>query len=173
MNMASFAEKIRSINIPKTSKPDDYSTPDQIAQAVNGSLNWLATQSRPDLSTQVSFSQQAFPVPTVADALAANNAIRRAKHHRDQEVIFRSIPSESLATLCHSDAAFGNAKANATQACFLVGFTRKDIDKGELCDWSLVFWKSARLPRVVSSTLSAEAQSMAVAHVRMDLFNGL
>lgn len=79
-------------------------------RAVNGSLNWLATQTRPDLATQVSFSQQSFPCPTVSDALAANHAIRRAKQHGDQQIRVCYIPSESLSVMCHSDAAFGNAK---------------------------------------------------------------
>ena len=132
-------------------------------RAVNGGLNWLATQSRPDLSTQVSFSQQAFPKPTVLDALAANQAVRRAKQHADQEIRFCSIDPKHLSIMCHSDAAFGNAKAGATQAGYMVSFTHSSMDEGKQCPWSPVFWKSARLPRVVSSTLSAEAQSMALA----------
>ena len=167
MSQSKFIDKLRPLHFSKERMKDRESplTEKEISclRAINGSLNWLATQSRPDLSTQVSFSQQSFPVPTVADALAANNAVRRARQHRDQEIRFCSIPPKCLAILCHSDAAFGNAKANATQAGYLVGFTHKDIDAGKLCDWSPIFWKSARLPRVVSSTLSAEAQSMAVA----------
>ena len=167
MSQNKFIDKLRPLHFSKDrlKNRDALLNDKEISclRAINGSLNWLATQSRPDLSTQVSFSQQAFPAPTIADALAANNAVRRAKQHRDQELQFCSIPPECLAIMCHSDAAFGNAKANATQAGFLVGFTHKNINQGELCDWSPMFWRSARLPRVVSSTLSAEAQSMAVA----------
>ena len=105
-------------------------------------VNWISSQSRPDLSTQVSFSQQSVPVPTIGDALAANNAIRRAKHH------------------CHSDAAYANAKGGATQAGYVLGFTHKDLESGKTCAWTPAYWKSHRLPRVVNSTLSAEAQSM-------------
>ena len=167
MSQEKFIDKLRPMHFSKgrIKERDSPLTEKEISclRAINGGLNWLATQSRPDLSTQVSFSQQSFPVPTVADALAANNAIRRAKQHRDQEIRFCSIAPERLSVMCHSDAAFGNAKANATQAGFLVAFTSKEINEGEMCDWSPVFWRSARLPRVVSSTLSAEAQSMAVA----------
>ena len=129
-------------------------------RAINGSLNWLCTQSRPDLSTQVSFSQQAFPNPTVADALAANNAVRRAKQHADLCIVYQSIPVQDLSVLCHSDAAYANTKGNATQGGYVVGFTHKNIDNSQTCKWTPAFWKSHRLPRMVNSTLSAEAQSM-------------
>ena len=63
----------------------------------------------------------------------------------------------------HSDAAFGNARAGATQAGYVVSLTNSDMNKGLECEWTPVFWRSFKLPRVVSSTLSAEAQSMSVA----------
>ena len=132
-------------------------------RAINGSLNWLGTQSRPDLATQVSFSQQSFPAPTVSDAIAVNQAIRRAKQHADQTVTFCPIRPDRLAIMCHSDAAFGNAKAGATQAGFIISFTDQAINEGKMCQWSPAFWRSHRLPRVVNSTLSAEAQSMSSA----------
>ena len=43
--------------------------------------------------------------------------------------------------------------------------THQDMDQGKECSWIPIFWKSARLPQVVSSTLSAGAQSMAVASI--------
>ena len=103
-------------------------------RAINGNLNWLANQSRPDLATQVSFSQQSFPRATVADAIPANQAARRAKQHADQTIQF------CLTRL--SDAAFANAKAGATQAGFMVSFARKDINHGHDCAWSPAYWKS-------------------------------
>ena len=167
MSQSKFIQKIRPIHFPKErmKQRDSPLSVKEISclRAINGSLNWLSTQSRPDLSTQVSFSQQSFPEPTVADALAANNAVRRAKQHADQEIRFCSINPSELAILCQSDAAFGNARAGATQAGYIIGITSKQMNEGIMCPWSPVFWKSSRLPRVVSSTLSAEAQSMAVA----------
>lgn len=65
--------------------------------------------------------------------------------------------------MMHSDAAFGNARGGATQAGYVVSFTHKDMDHGKECLWTPIYWKSFKLPRVVSSTLSAEAQSMSSA----------
>ena len=167
MTQGKFAEKLRPLHLSRKRLQQRESplTADEIRclRAINGSLNWLSTQSRPDLSTQVSFSQQSFPTPTVGDALAANNAIRRAKQHASLPIVFEPIVPEQLAVMGHSDAAYANGREGATQAGYLVSFTDKAIDKGSVCSWTPAYWKSYRLPRVVNSTLSAEAQAMATA----------
>ena len=167
MSQQAFAQKLRPLHFSRErmSKRDEPLNPREVAclRAINGSLNWLCTQSRPDLSAQVSFSQQSFPEPKVQDALNVNNAVRRAKQHSDQNIVFSVIPPEELCVMMHSDAAFGNARAGATQAGYVVSLTSKAINMGKECAWTPVFWRSFKLPRVVSSTLSAEAQSMSVA----------
>ena len=167
MSQQAFAQKLRPVHFSRErmSKRDEPLNPKEVAclRAINGSLNWLCTQSRPDLSAQVSFSQQSFPEPKVQDALNVNNAVRRAKQHSDQNIVFSVIPPEELCVMMHSDAAFGNARAGATQAGYVVSLTSKAINVGKECAWTPVFWRSFKLPRVVSSTLSADAQSMSVA----------
>ena len=167
MSQQAFAQKLRPLHFSRErmSKRDEPLNPKEVAclRAINGSLNWLCTQSRPDLSAQVSFSQQSFPEPKVQDALNVNNAVRRAKQHSDQNIVFSVIPPEELCVMMHSDAAFGNARAGAMQAGYVVSLTSKAINVGKECAWTPVFWRSFKLPRVVSSTLSAEAQSMSVA----------
>ena len=164
MSQSKFANGLRPLHLSRSRCADRSAPLDEkevsCLRAINGSLNWISSQSRPDLSTQVSFSQQSFPTPTIGDALAANNAIRRAKQHADLCIVYRSIPLSDMAIVCHSDAAYANAKGGATQAGYVLGFTHKNLEKGETCSWSPAFWKSHRLPRVVNSTLSAEAQSM-------------
>jgi hypothetical protein len=67
MNMKTSAEKIRPANITKNMNSESPLEPHQVKvlRAINGSLNWLASQSRPDLSVQTSLSQQCFPCPKV------------------------------------------------------------------------------------------------------------
>ena len=164
MGQAKFANNLRPLHLSRSRCANRDAPLDEkeisCLRAINGRLNWISSQSRPDLSTQVSFSQQSFPKPTVGDALAANNAIRRAKQHADLSIVYRPVPMAELAIVCHSDAAYANAKGGATQAGYVLGFTHQDLERGFTCDWSPAYWKSHRLPRVVNSTLSAEAQSM-------------
>ena len=167
MSQESFVSKIRPLHLSRkrTGEKTSGLTPEEVKclRAINGSLNWLATQSRPDLSTQVSFSQQSFPRPTVSDALAANQAVRRARQHASMQIVYRSIPPAELTVMSHSDAAYANGRDGATQAGYVVSYTSQDMHKGQTCPWTPAFWKSYRLPRIVNSTLSAEAQAMTMA----------
>ena len=154
MDMNSFASKVRSINVPKASDPDTPLSEAQIKvlRAVNGSLNWLSSQTRPDLSVQTSLSQQSFPKPTISDLRMANQAIRRAKQHGHLGITFKSIDPAELTFVCHSDAAFAN-RGHHTQAGYILGFTEKKLQDGFEAKWCPVAWRSFRLQRAVSSTL--------------------
>ena len=85
MSQSLFTDKLRPATIPKTASPEDLLSEAQVKvlRAINGSLNWLSSQSRPDLAVQTSLSQQAFPNPKIRHLRDANNAIRRAKMHKD------------------------------------------------------------------------------------------
>ena len=164
MNMSAFVDKIRGINIPKNSKPDEPLSTEQIRvlRAVNGSLNRLASQSRPDLAVQTSLSQQAFPNPTIKNFRSANEAIRRAKQEASLAIVFPVIEPGKLTAVCHSDAAWANV-GHHTQAGYVVGFTDCELQNGHEVSWCPAAWKSFKLPRAVSSTLGAESQSMSLA----------
>lgn len=164
MSMQAFADKLRPANLCRGSNPETPLEPHQIKvlRAINGGLNWLSTQSRPDLAAQTSLSQQAFPKPCVRHLKQASNVVRRAKQHSDLDITFKPIPLSELSLVCHSDAAFANVGTH-TQAGFIIAFTQKQLNDGKLCAWNPVTWKSYKLPRAVSSTLGAESQAMSTA----------
>ena len=164
MNMKTSAEKIRPANITKNMNSEALLEPHQVKvlRAINGSLNWLASQSRPDLSVQTSLSQQCFPCPKVKHLRQANNIVRRARQFSDLNITFKPIPVQNLTVVCHSDAAFANV-GDHTQAGFVIAFTDKALNDSVMSHWNPVVWRSFKLSRAVSSTLAAEAQSMAVA----------
>lgn len=164
MSMSGFVDKIRPINIPKHAEKGSPLTPAQIKvlRAVNGSLNWLSSQSRPDLAVQTSLSQQAFPNPTIDDLRCANQAVRRARQEKDLGISFSPIPVDELTVICHSDAAWAN-RGHHTQAGYVIAFTQAQMQEGKESMWCPASWRSHKLSRAVSSTLGAEAQSMSVA----------
>eukprot|EP00435_Cladocopium_sp_Y103_P064168 s612_g25.t2 len=162
-----YAENIRPIPVSKerTKQPSLPASEKEISalRAVNGALGWLSTQTRPDLSVQTSLSQQCFPKPTVFDLLQANQAVRRARQQADFQIKVPYIAPDEL-TLCFwSDAAFANTTELKTQGGWIVAFTSNRMSKGEDVPVFCFAWKSYRLPRVVSSTLSGEAQAFATA----------
>ena len=98
MSQSLFTDKLRPATIPKKASPDDLLSEARVKvlRAINGSLNWLSSQSRPDLAVQTSLSQQAFPNPKIRHLRDANNASRRAKMHKDLVVSFEPISPENL-----------------------------------------------------------------------------
>ena len=172
MSQKLFAERLKPATIPKSASPDDLLTESQIRvlRAINGSLNWLASQSRPDLAVQTSLSQQAFPAPRIRHLRDANNAIRRAKMHKELSIRFESISPENLCVCCHSDAAFAN-RGSHTQAGYILAFVDKRMHNGEISPWTPAIWKSYKLPRAVRSTLSGEAQALATASGSVEWLN--
>ena len=166
MSQKSFADALRPAHLPQRRKANRHAKLDakeiSVLRGINGSLNWLSTQSRPDIAAQTSVSQQSFPEPTVHHLLEANNVIRRAKQFSDLDVTFEPIPVDQLRLFCHSDAAWANVGAH-TQAGYVIGLTTADLDVGIETTWTPAIWKSFRLSRAVGSTLAAEAQSMVAA----------
>ena len=164
MSMKTFAENIKPANIGRGVANQQPLTEAQVRvlRAINGSLNWLASQSRPDLAVQTSLSQQAFPNPCIRNLRDANNAVKRARQHKDLKIIFHAISPKDLTLCCHSDAAWANIGEH-TQAGYIIAFVHKSMNSGVESPWVPVVWKSYRLPRAVSSTLGGESQAMSTA----------
>ena len=93
----------------------------------------------------------------------ANQMIHRARQHSDVCITIKSIPWDQISIMFHSDAGFGNAAENKTQAGYFVAFTDRSLEKDQQAPWSPVCWKSYRMPRVVASTLAGETQSFVTA----------
>ena len=164
MSQRQFADSMKSASIAKGIGNQTPLSDSQVRllRGINGSLNWLSSQSRPDLAVQTSLSQQCFPQPTIRHLRDANNAIRRAKQHKDLCIYFAPVPLEQLTICCHSDAAFANVGAH-TQAGFAIAFCDRLLNEGHASSWTPAVWKSYKLSRAVSSTLGGEAQAMSAA----------
>ena len=67
LRQRSFVEKLKPAYLPRGRTRQREALLDQkevsVLRAINGSLKWLAGQTRPDLAAQTSFSQQVFPGP--------------------------------------------------------------------------------------------------------------
>ena len=150
-------EKLRSIGLSRSR----LSSRSEISafRGTHGGGNWLASQSRPDLSVMVSLGLQCMPRPTVAQLADANTMVRRAKQFSDLTIKWKPIPFSDLTVVLHT-ASWGNAQRHGTQAGYIIGFTTKNLNTGAEVPWTPWIWRSYRLQRVVLSTLSGEAQSL-------------
>ena len=131
-HQSGYAKHLRPINLSKGRARQKESP------AINGAANWLAGQSRPDLCIQTSISQQCFPRPKVKDLAFANQLVHRARQYSHVSITVRSIPWEQLGICFHSDAGFANAKGNATQAGYILGFVDAKLETNEPSLWFFV-----------------------------------
>ena len=129
--------------------------------SLNQRGNWLAAQTRPDLSILVSSNQQKMPRPTVGGIRRGNMLARRAQHFADLEIRYPSIPIHELTFILHSDYSSKEmSNMGYTQGGYIIGVTNRDMEKGRVSPWSPSIWRSYRVKRVVKSTLAGESSVM-------------
>ena len=121
----------------------------KVYRALVGQLNWVATQTRPDVLFEVCLLSSVFDTATVEDLLCANKLVRKLKA---SSVIlkFPKLHNDSLFVECYSDASFGNLINGGSQGGYVIFISDTD---GNRCP---VSWQSKRVCRVVKSTLAAE-----------------
>ena len=130
-------------------------------RAINGSLQWLVTNSRPDLAARVSLSASATSNPTYGDLQSANKLIRQAQRYKEIPINIPSIPLKRLTLGTFTDAAWAVRPDGSSQGGYLLFFADKDLLDGKESSVSIMDWKSWKLKRKVRSSLAAESQALA------------
>ena len=98
---------------------------------MNGSLQWLVTNSRPDLSARVSLSASATSNPTYGDLQTANKLIRQAQRYKDIPLVIQHIPMDRLTMGTFTDAAWAVRPDGSSQGGYLLFFADKDLIDGK------------------------------------------
>ena len=122
-------------------------------RAIVGQLNWISTQTRPDISYDVCELSSFFKTAKVDDALRLNKVVKKAKANH---VILKYPKLDDLNKLtieCYSDASYGNLNDGGSQGGYVIFLS--DGDK-----LSPIAWQSRRLRRIVKSTLAAETLAL-------------
>ena len=153
-----YAEELEELHIPMHRKSDKQSSltafEKEKLMSVAGQLNWLATQTRPDLSYDALELNMSKKEPKIEDSLKANKAIRKAKQISSGILFPKLGKTDDLKINVYSDAAWGNLPDGCSSGqghiIFLSG------NKG-CCPLS---WTSNKIKRKVASTLSAETLAL-------------
>eukprot|EP00435_Cladocopium_sp_Y103_P015753 s1700_g3.t2 len=163
VSQVEFVDKLPKPKLRVKVDPTTQTTEEEVSslRSCLGGALWLAKETRPDLSVQVSQGQQLMPNPTIGEARAIANIVRRARQYKELTWTILPIAPENLRLCLHTDAAFGNAKGKGTQAGYIVGVTDSNLKDGNKAPWSPALWKSYRLKRVVGSTFAGETQVLA------------
>ena len=117
-----------------------------------GSLNWVSTQTRPDIAFDVAMISGNVNTPTVKHMKMANKVIRKVKS-TSVEIVFCKLQSPLHLTV-HCDASYANLPSGGSQGGHIVFLSDEE---GYLSPLS---WTSKRVRRVCRSTISAETMSM-------------
>ena len=165
--LLSQKEYIQDIpNIPisrdRRSNPQSPITKDELQsfRGLIGSLQFAATNTRPDISCKLSLLQAKISNATVSDLIQGNRILEEAKKHSQTSIRIQAIPISDVHFLSFSDAAFATReKANSQKGCLIMATTRQ-INEVQPAKVSPITWFSKKIARVVASTLAAETYAL-------------
>ena len=117
---------------------------------LSGQLNWITSQSRPDLAYDNCIVANSIRASQVKDVIKANTSVQKAKYHDVSLRYNWTVDLESCKIIGYTDSSFGNLSDGGSQGSFVILLI--DI-RGQP---SLISWQSLRIRRVANSSLAAE-----------------
>ena len=135
-----------------------------------GSLQYAASNTRPDISTRLSFLQSKINCAKIHDLLEANRLLGDAQKHAHIGVTISSIPDEEIRMVAYSDASFATREKQQSQKGALFLAVHQDVFGQQKALSSPLTWYSKKIERVVASTLASETFALSSA---VDLLNWL
>eukprot|EP00435_Cladocopium_sp_Y103_P074513 s963_g49.t1 len=164
LDQCKYIEDIPAIEIPRSRRQEVDSrvseSERQALRALVGSIQYAASNTRPDLSAKLSLLQAKITTATIKDLLDGNRLLHEAKTHKHTKTTFKSIPLEDIRFVSFSDASFATrANAQSQKGCLILAAS-KSIGEWQASDVSPLLWYSRKIARVVSSTLASEAYAL-------------
>ena len=133
---------------------------------LNGSLQYAAVHTRPDISAKVGMLQSVIPKAEVRHLIEANRVLHEAKSHHLSLMIV-PIEEQHLTFCTFSDASFATSKDNNSYQGTLVVATDWQMLENQRAVIVPMAWSSKKIARVVRSTLSAEVVALSTSVDRM------
>ena len=119
-----------------------------------GQLNWIATQTRPDIAFDICDLSTAAHSAKVENVLKLNKVLRWAKEE-SLKIFFPKLASISHCSLeCYTDAAFGNLAGGYSQGGYII-FLKDTLNR--TCPLA---WQSRKIQRAVNEIMAAETLAL-------------
>ena len=158
-----YVDKIDPIQIQRHRRKEPQAPVDeterQCLRQLCGSLQYAAVQTRPDICAKVGLLQSAIPRACIEDLLEANRVLLEAKAH-PVTIQVVPIPESQVAFCAFSDASFETKKGVSSRQGTVIFTTDGNMAENQLSVICPIAWSSRKIPRVVRSTLSAEATAL-------------
>ena len=164
LDQQKYIEDIPTIEIPRDRRkfPEALvsEAERQSLRGLIGSVQYGASNTRPDLSAKLSFLQAKITVAKVQDLIEANKLLHEAKTYKDTKITIKSIPLNDLRFVSFSDASFATRANSQSQKGCLIMAASKQIGNWQASEASPLIWYSKKISRVVASTLASEAYAL-------------
>ena len=165
VNQEQYVKDIHPITIPKERKvtPNEpvNETERQGLRALVGSLQYAATNTRPDLCSRLGYLQSHINKAKISTLLEANKILHEAKVNSNVTIKIQSIPINDLRFVAFSDASFASEKTLDSHQGMIIMASHKKIGENRDSPVNPIVWHSKKIQKVVVSTLSAEAMPLA------------
>ena len=160
-----YVKDIAAISISRERRmtPDDPVTESerQSLRAVIGSLQYAATNSRPDLCSRLGMLQSAINKASVSTLIEANRVLHEAKRFSQVTLKIQPIPINDMRFIAFSDASFASSKVPDSHQGMVIMSCHQNIGSNRTSLVNPIVWHSKKIQKVAVSTLSAEAMSLA------------
>ncbi len=160
LDQRKYVEDIPSIQIERNRRiKQDAEVTEAERQSLRGligSLQYGATNTRPDIAARLSFLQAKITTAQVKDLLEGNRLLQ----DKETKIRIQSIPIEDLRFVSFSDASFATrANAQSQKGCLIMAAS-KEIGEWQASTVSPLMWYSKKIARVVGSTLASESYAL-------------
>ena len=157
---AEFIDGMSVGKIPRGANLEETLSPEQRAEfrSISGCLQWLSTQTRPELSATNSLSNKGEKT-TLGDLKALYQALEFARATKNDGIVLEDVALNRGSTIVtYSDASWANAEQCRSQLGVLVLLTSPTVLQ-RTTPAAVLDWRSGRSTRVCRSTLAAEASA--------------
>ena len=158
-----YIERINPVTIEKSRRTQPMSPLTEAEKSslrsIIGALQYAAVHSRPDISAKVGELQSSVNRATVSELIQANKVLAEAKMHKVSLMVL-PIKPELLTFCAFSDASFLSGKQNSAHQGTLIFSTTPELLENRKAIVAPVAWTSKKVPRIVRSTLGAEAAAL-------------
>ena len=125
-----------------------------------GSLQYAISHTRPDMASKLGEIQTQVTQATVQTLLHANKVLREAQEQSSVCIFYLPIPRDNLTFASFGDASFASSRTLNSHQGSIICATSTRLNENIDAPLVPMLWISKKIPRVVRSTLSAEAYSM-------------
>ena len=158
-----YVEKINPIILGKGRRDDPESLITEgertSFRSLIGALQYAAVHSRPDLAAKVGELQSEVTRARVKHLILGNRVLAEAKQNRVSLMIL-PIEPRYVTHCAFSDASFSCTKHTTAQQGTIIFTTTPELLENKKSVVAPIAWFSKKIPRVVRSTLGAEAAAL-------------